>query len=115
MGANIKLVNINNTIHEDEVSRVSRNFFKNENLGGDSFNSCDHGTYFTGGSAPAHSHEDAHEIFYFIRGNGILYLDGKEIIVKAGSAVNVPPNAIHEIKNTGDDILQHVVCSVIVS
>lgn len=113
MGANLKVVKLHKTMHEDEVSRVSRNFFKDYDVEG-VFNSCDHGTYYTGGSVPAHSHDDVHEIFYFIRGTGLFILDGKEIPVKPGSVINVPPKSVHEIRNTGVDLLQHLVCSVIV-
>ena len=108
MGANIKMVKLQNAKHEDEVSRVPRNFFKGD---ASTFHSCDHGTYFTGGGVASHNHESIEEIFYFIRGTGVVILDKEEIPVKAGSVVVVPPKSFHEIKNTGADILQHIVCS----
>lgn len=115
MGANIKVVNVNKAFCENEVSRISRNFFKGKNLDFKYFNSCDHGTYLTGGSAPVHVHQDLEEIFYFIRGTGVVILNGEEIKVKAGSVVAIPPGVTHGIRNTGKDILQNIVCSAIVN
>ena len=115
MGANIRIVNTNNAFCEDEVSRISRNFFKGKDLDFKYFNSCDHGTYLTGGSAPIHIHSDLEEIFYFIRGTGIVFLYGKEIKVKAGSVVAIPLGVTHGIRNIGKDILQNIVCSAIVN
>ncbi|WP_373893746.1 cupin domain-containing protein [Virgibacillus sp. CBA3643] len=111
MGANIKMVKLQNAFGEDETSRIPKNFIKGNELNSISFNSCDHGTYFTGGGVAAHNHIGIEEIFYFIRGTGIVILDDEEIPVKAGSVVVVPPETYHAIKNTGEDVLQHVVCS----
>jgi len=115
MGANIKVVSVNKAFCEDEASRISRNFFKGKDLDFKYFNSCDHGTYLTGGSAPVHVHEGLEEIFYFIRGTGVVILNGEEIKVKAGSVVAIPPGITHGIRNTGKDILQNIVCSAIVN
>lgn len=111
MGANIKIVKVHQATHEDETSRISRNFIKGKDVDALSFNSCDHGTYMTGGGVAPHSHDDLEEVFYFIRGTGIFSLDGREIPVKPGSVVVVPPKSVHGVKNTGDDVLQHIVCS----
>lgn len=111
MGANIKLVRLKNAVGEDENSRIPKNFIKGNELNSIDFNSCDHGTYFTGGGVAKHNHDDFEEIFYFLRGTGVVILDDEEIPVKAGSVVVVPPKSFHEIQNTGEDILQHIVCS----
>lgn len=65
----------------------------------------------SGGDVPEHVHDGVEEIFYFIRGTGVVILNKNEIPVKAGSVVAVPPGTYHGVKNTGRDILQHVVCS----
>ena len=44
---------------------------------------------------------------------GIFILDDKEIEVKVGSVIPVPPGVKHGIKNKGNDLLQHIVCSAI--
>lgn len=115
MGANIKVKSLSDALKEDEVTRISRNFFKTKDLDYKYFNSCDHGTYFAEGSAPVHVHENLEEIFYFLRGKGIFLLDSKEITVKAGSVITVPPKISHGIRNVGNDLLQHIVCSSVVN
>ena len=114
MGANIKVVKLHSAKREDEVHRMSVNLFNKGVVGETRFASCDHGTYLTGGKVQPHQPEHLKEIFYFTRGTGIFTLDGKEIPIKAGSAFVVPPRSVHSIVNTGDDILQHVVCSTVV-
>lgn len=114
MGANIQIVKLQNAYGEDEISRIPKNFIKGNQLNEIKFNSCDHGTYFTGGGVAAHQHNDLEEIFYFLRGTGVFTLGEEEIPVKAGSVVVVPPKTSHAIHNNGNDILQHIVCSVYV-
>jgi len=111
MGANLILTRLVDTLVEDEVGRQSRNFFKGKAVGASCLNSCDHGTYFTGGEVRAHVHQETEEIFYFIRGKGVVILGEKEVSVRAGSVVRVPAGTVHGVRNTGPDILQHVVCS----
>jgi len=111
MGANVWITKLSAALPEDEVSRQSRNFFKGRQVGAKYMNSSDHGTYFTNGEVGVHVHEATEEVFYFIRGAGIVVLGNKEIPVKAGSVVAVPVGVRHGVRNTGKDILQHVVCS----
>ncbi|MGE5604307.1 MAG: cupin domain-containing protein [Bacteroidota bacterium] len=111
MGANIKRIKLVDTFSEDEVSRRSTNFVKGKEVGAVAFNSCDLGTYMSYGDVPEHIHEDVEEVFYFIRGTGVVILDKKEVPVKAGSVVPVPPGIYHGVRNTGRDVLQHLVCS----
>jgi mannose-6-phosphate isomerase-like protein (cupin superfamily) len=44
----------------------------------------------------------ASEVYYFLQGTGVMYIDDKSHQVGAGSLVYVPPNAIQYVKNTGD-------------
>jgi mannose-6-phosphate isomerase-like protein (cupin superfamily) len=46
------------------------------------------------------------EVYYLFAGAGILSLDGREIPVKAGSAVFIPGMAEHGIRQTGNEILR---------
>ena len=111
MGANVWITRLSAAVAEDEVSRQSRNFFKRGHVNAKHMNSCDHGTYFTNGEVGVHVHDATEEVFYFIRGTGVVVLGEKEIPVKAGSVVAVPLGVCHGVRNTGRDILQHVVCS----
>jgi len=111
MGANVWITRLSDALPEDEVSRQSRNYIKGRIVGAASMNSCDHGTYFTGGGVGVHVHDVTEEVFYFIRGTGVVILGEHEIPVEPGSVVAVPVGVRHGVRNTGPDILQHVVCS----
>jgi len=52
-----------------------------------------------------HRHAPA-EIYYVFAGAGVVSLDGREIPVKAGSAVFIPGMAEHGIRQTGSEILR---------
>ncbi len=46
------------------------------------------------------------EIYYVLAGAGIVSLDGREIAVRAGSAVFIPGMAEHGIRQTGTEVLR---------
>jgi mannose-6-phosphate isomerase len=50
-------------------------------------------------------HERRSEHWFVVRGNGIVTLDGTEIPVSAGTAIDIPLGAAHRIANAGDDLL----------
>jgi mannose-6-phosphate isomerase-like protein (cupin superfamily) len=46
------------------------------------------------------------EVYYFLAGEGIMSVDGKEYPVMAGTAVFIPGNAAHGLRNTGTTTLR---------
>ncbi len=54
-----------------------------------------------GGCTPRHTHDWEHEVFVH-SGKGEVFIDGETHVIKAGSAVFVPPNADHQFKNPGE-------------
>jgi mannose-6-phosphate isomerase-like protein (cupin superfamily) len=52
-----------------------------------------------------HRHSPA-EIYYVFAGAGLMSLEGREIPVKAGSAIFIPGMAEHGIRQTGNEILR---------
>jgi mannose-6-phosphate isomerase len=46
-------------------------------------------------------HQHRAEHWFVVRGVGLATLDGKEIFVEAGSALDVPIGAAHRMANTG--------------
>jgi quercetin dioxygenase-like cupin family protein len=58
-----------------------------------------------GGWLGLHRHRPA-EIYYVLEGHGIVTLEGCEHGVSAGSAVFIPGDAEHGIRNTGDGSLR---------
>ena len=111
MGANIKHLNLHQTYHEDETGRQSCNFVKGHEFGSKHFNSGDYGIYYCGGFVPEHVHDQVEEVFYIVRGKGTAIINGEERPVKAGDILVVAPGTTHGLRNTGDDVLEHIVCS----
>lgn len=53
-----------------------------------------------GGKVPLHSHEQE-EVYYIVSGKGEIQLGEEKLSVRDGSAVYIPPNVEHELRNTG--------------
>lgn len=49
------------------------------------------------------------EIYYFLQGSGVMWVDGEEEPVQAGDAVLVPPGVDHGFRNTGTEPLRLVL------
>lgn len=47
------------------------------------------------GGARSHYHKVTHEYYIVLRGRGCLRLDGVEVPVSAGDAIDVPPGVMH--------------------
>ncbi|MBA1333966.1 MAG: hypothetical protein HPY66_0359 [Firmicutes bacterium] len=60
-----------------------------------------------GGYSPEHTHSWPH-IMFFLEGNGVLHLDGKDYPVEKGSFAFVPGGKIHTVKNTGTDKMSFI-------
>lgn len=54
-----------------------------------------------GGKTPPNRHQLAVEMFFVLKGEGTAICDGKQVSIRAGDSLLVPPNGIHEIRNTG--------------
>ena len=51
-----------------------------------------------GGRTLLHRHLTSEEIYYIVRGDGMMTLDGKAFFVKAGDTICIPPGTPHAIK-----------------
>ncbi len=58
-----------------------------------------------GGQTPPNRHEWAVEMFFILKGEGIVICDGKTVGIKAGDSLLVPPTGTHLIRNIGDSRL----------
>ena len=47
----------------------------------------------------AHGHKEIDETFYFVEGDGVMIVDGKEISAPQGSVFLLEPNELHNIRN----------------
>ncbi|MBD2387742.1 cupin domain-containing protein [Cylindrospermum sp. FACHB-282] len=54
-----------------------------------------------GGKTPPNRHQWALEMFFVLKGEGMAICDGKNMPIKAGDSLLVPPTGTHLIKNTG--------------
>ncbi len=63
-----------------------------------------------GASTPHHSHWWEHETFV-IEGEGIVRTDQGDVSLKAGHAVFMPGNEVHQFVNTGESVLK-MMCLV---
>ncbi|MDJ0705031.1 MAG: cupin domain-containing protein [Leptolyngbyaceae cyanobacterium MO_188.B28] len=55
--------------------------------------------------ATAHAHADMHEVFFVQAGQGSMLVDGVAHVLEPGVCIAVEPGEIHEVRNTGDDLL----------
>jgi mannose-6-phosphate isomerase-like protein (cupin superfamily) len=69
-------------------------------------------SYQPRGYAEVHAHEVAENLYYFLRGKGIVELDGVQHLVEPHMVVHIPPGVRHGIFNTGiEDLVFLVVAS----
>jgi mannose-6-phosphate isomerase-like protein (cupin superfamily) len=59
---------------------------------------------------PLHNH-GPEQCYYIIRGKGIVIIEEEKKEVFAGSAVYIPPNKRHGIKNTGNGVLEYLTAN----
>ena len=57
---------------------------------------------YPGCSTKGHSHPDREEVYYFLRGRGIMGADGQEWEVKADDTFYVKPGPFHTTRNPYD-------------
>jgi quercetin dioxygenase-like cupin family protein len=60
-----------------------------------------------GGQSMHHQHDYEHEVFV-LEGNGILVGEDQSLHLEPGSAGYVPPNVIHQFRNTGDTTMKFI-------
>ncbi|NEO99862.1 MAG: cupin domain-containing protein [Symploca sp. SIO2E9] len=58
-----------------------------------------------GGVLHPHQHAQS-EVYYILEGTGVMFLGEKEHLVKAGTAIYIPGNALHSLRNTDSKPLQ---------
>ncbi|MDI6839818.1 MAG: cupin domain-containing protein [bacterium] len=58
-----------------------------------------------GGYSPLHTHPYEHEV-YVIEGKGVLVYEGEEYKFDKNCCIFVPPDKLHQFKNTGKTVLK---------
>lgn len=67
-------------------------------------------TVAPGAATPVHRHA-CEEVIVVLRGSGLLTVEGEEREFTADQTIIVPPDAVHQIVNTGRDEL-HIVAAL---
>jgi len=67
---------------------------------------------FPNGGPMPHIQTREHEGFYILKGEISFSVDGKEIIAKPGTFVNVPPHATHSFKNKTEVLAKMLIILV---
>jgi mannose-6-phosphate isomerase-like protein (cupin superfamily) len=63
-----------------------------------------------GGATTPHYHPRTEEIYYILEGAARMRIGGEERDVRAGDAIAIPPGQIHQITNTGNEVLKFLCC-----
>ena len=63
-----------------------------------------------GASTAPHHHVKTEEIYYILTGQGLMRVGDKTQAVGPGDAIAIPPGALHQITNTGKEVLKFLCC-----
>ena len=64
---------------------------------------------FPNGGPMPHIQTREHEGFYILEGEISFFVDGKEILAKSGTFVNIPPNVTHSFKNKTNNLTKMLI------
>ncbi|MFZ5944743.1 MAG: cupin domain-containing protein [Bacillota bacterium] len=56
-----------------------------------------------GQKGPKHVHEEEVEVYYCLKGKGVVVVDQEEFVLEPNSALYIPPKAYHETKNISEE------------
>lgn len=76
----------------------------------DSFEHC---RVEPGGVVGDHVHSRTEEIYFIVRGSGVMSYDGEHFEIRPGDLIMTPLNGRHGIANTGEDTLEFIVAEAL--
>ena len=97
----LKLPDVPNICRE-----ILREVWKSKNA------SIAHVIMLPGRTSLLHKHKKFTELYYILKGKGIIWIGKEKFKVKGGVFIEVLPNTPHKLKNTGKGRLIHLVISV---
>jgi mannose-6-phosphate isomerase-like protein (cupin superfamily) len=112
MGTLMRLTSMSAKAERNENHRLVDVLFSQGDLVDSNFLAIEKSTYFPSGSSPVHAEGHSEEIIYFRRGRGKVLLGDHYAEVGPGSAVAIPSGIEHQVVNTGNDLLDHILVSV---
>ena len=63
-----------------------------------------------GAATTPHYHVKTEEVYYILAGSGCMRVGDEERPVLPGDAIAIPPGTLHQITNTGSDVLKFLCC-----
>jgi mannose-6-phosphate isomerase-like protein (cupin superfamily) len=109
MGTESKISQLANLPFSNENTRLVRTVWSPAQIPGTALMGVEQTQYFPGGSGARPSDDRSEEVIYFRQGHGEVQLDDKVVQVGPGSSVCVPKNVVHQVRNTGKDLLEHIL------
>ncbi|MDQ6993146.1 MAG: cupin domain-containing protein [Mariprofundus sp.] len=61
-----------------------------------------HALFKAGESIEPHKHDDLCEVFYLLSGQGVLRVEGLDMMISPGSTFMIAPGEVHQLTNSGD-------------
>ena len=102
-----ELVVAHNGVGQIKMSRIYGNLdFKSK------CDFVDHSVIPPGTSIGVHTHENNEEVYFIIKGRGLMTLNGEEVEVSAGDLILNKCYGTHALKNCGDDPIEILVFQV---
>ena len=56
-----------------------------------------------------HSHENVEQLYYILKGSGMMLIDGEKCRVAEGDVVYLPPKTSHQLINEADDWIEYLI------
>jgi mannose-6-phosphate isomerase-like protein (cupin superfamily) len=63
-----------------------------------------------GAATTKHYHILTEEIYYILKGSGLIEIDGEKQITQPGDAIAIPPRSVHQLTNNGSEPLVLLCC-----
>ena len=96
-------------IHDGDGAIRVRAFFKDKNQTGVHFHVWELAPGVSEGNHIHEGDDDYEETYYFLQGQGVMWIEGQDVPIAAGDAILVPPGVDHGFRNTGDEPLRLVL------
>jgi mannose-6-phosphate isomerase-like protein (cupin superfamily) len=109
MGTESRISQLANLPFSNENTRLVRTVWSPTQMPNSALMGVEQTQYFPGGSGAVHSDDRSEEVIYFRQGRGQMQLDDKVVEVGPGSVVCVGKNVVHQVRNTGKDLLEHIL------
>ncbi|MGD9844958.1 MAG: cupin domain-containing protein [Variibacter sp.] len=109
MGTESRISHLNNIPFSNENTRLVRVIWTPAQIPDTAMMGVEQTQYLPGGRGATHSDDRSEEIIYFRQGRGQVQLGDKVVEVGPGSIVAIPKDVVHTVRNTGPDLLEHVL------